>query len=88
MYVMCIIEETVWAISAAGTVILVIMWVNYTCLILFFGAEFTQVFARKYFHRIEPSKHAKWSANYILHQQQLEEAEEGEKPEKQAQADS
>ena len=74
--------------GAAGTVILVIMWVNYTCLILFFGAEFTQVFARKYFHRIEPSKHAKWSANYILHQQQLEEAEEGEKPEKQAQADS
>ncbi|MGB0176931.1 MAG: YihY/virulence factor BrkB family protein, partial [Owenweeksia sp.] len=35
--------------GAAGTIILVIMWVNYTCLILFFGAEFTQVFARKYF---------------------------------------
>lgn len=65
--------------GAAGTVILVIMWVNYTCLILFFGAEFTQVFARKYFHKIAPSKHAKWSANYILHQQELEEAEQDER---------
>ncbi len=52
--------------GAAGTVILVMLWVNYTCLILFFGAEFTQVHARKYQHKICPSKHAKWSAEHIL----------------------
>lgn len=52
--------------GAAGTVILVMMWVNYTCLILFFGAEFTQVHANKYEHKIRPSKHAKWRAEYIL----------------------
>jgi membrane protein len=51
--------------GAAGTIILVMLWVNYTCLILFFGAEFTQVYAKTYGHPIEPSKHAKWSANYL-----------------------
>ncbi|WP_417589809.1 YihY/virulence factor BrkB family protein [Owenweeksia hongkongensis] len=52
--------------GAAGTIILVMIWVNYTCLILFFGAEFTQVHARKYNHKIRPSKHAKWRAEHIL----------------------
>ena len=52
--------------GAAGTIILVMIWVNYTCLILFFGAEFTQVHARKYNHKIKPSKHAKWRAEHIL----------------------
>lgn len=52
--------------GAAGTVILIMLWVNYTCLILFFGAEFTQVHARKYHHKIRPSKHAKWRASHIL----------------------
>jgi len=46
--------------GAAGTIILIMLWVNYTCLILFFGAEFTKVFAQHYGHPIQPSKHAKW----------------------------
>src|SRR5690606_14972323 len=46
--------------GTAGTVILIMLWVNYTCLILFFGAEFTKVFAQNYGHPIKPSKHAKW----------------------------
>ncbi len=54
------------AFGAAGTVILVMLWVNYTALILFFGAEFTQVHAHKYGHPIEPSAHAKWTAEHIL----------------------
>ncbi|MEX2511669.1 MAG: YihY/virulence factor BrkB family protein [Cyclobacteriaceae bacterium] len=52
--------------GAAGTVIMIMLWVNYTCLILFFGAEFTQEFAKHYGHDIQPSKHAKWSDSYIL----------------------
>jgi membrane protein len=51
--------------GAAGTIILVMLWVNYTCLILFFGAEFTKVYARFHKHKIVPSKHAKWSADYV-----------------------
>jgi len=50
--------------GAASTIILVMLWVNYTCLILFFGAEFTKVFAQHYGHPFKPSKHAKWRAGY------------------------
>jgi membrane protein len=50
--------------GAAGTIILLILWVNYSCLILFFGAEFTQVYAKKFGHPIKPSSHAKWRAGY------------------------
>lgn len=46
--------------GAAGTIILLMMWINYTCELIFFGAEFTKVFARKNGHQIVPSKHAKW----------------------------
>lgn len=46
------------AYGAAGSLILILLWTSYSCLILFFGAEFTQVYARTYGHRITPSKHA------------------------------
>ena len=44
--------------GAAGSLILILLWVSYSCLILFFGAEFTQVFAKFYGHPIQPSSHA------------------------------
>ncbi|MCK0145673.1 YihY/virulence factor BrkB family protein [Arenibacter sp. F26102] len=34
--------------GAAGTVVLILLWVSYSCLILFFGAEFTWVYANRY----------------------------------------
>ncbi|MDO6737498.1 YihY/virulence factor BrkB family protein [Wenyingzhuangia sp. 2_MG-2023] len=34
--------------GAAGSVILILLWVSYSSLILFFGAEFTKVYALKY----------------------------------------
>jgi len=43
------------AYGAAGSIILILLWVSYSCLILFFGAEFTQVFAKRYGHGIQPS---------------------------------
>lgn len=46
--------------GAAGSVILILLWVNYTCLIVFFGAEFTQVHARAAGKRLVPSKLAQW----------------------------
>lgn len=52
------------AYGAAGTIILLLMWVSYSCLILFFGAEFTQVYARRYGHHIQPSEHAVRNADY------------------------
>jgi membrane protein len=44
--------------GAAGSIILILLWVSYSCLILFFGAEFTQVYAKRYGHSIEPNANA------------------------------
>ena len=49
------------AFGAAGTVILIMMWINYSCMLVFFGAEYTKVYAYKKGYTIIPSKHAKWS---------------------------
>lgn len=52
--------------GTAGTIILLMMWVNYSCQLVFFGAEFTKVYAYKMGHFIQPSKHAEWSAAKLL----------------------
>ena len=51
-------ESTASGFGAAGAVILLLLWVYYSSCILFFGAEFTQVYARETGHRILPSKNA------------------------------
>ncbi|MEM8778406.1 MAG: YihY/virulence factor BrkB family protein [Cyanobacteria bacterium P01_G01_bin.49] len=44
--------------GAAGSLIIILVWVYYSTQILFFGAEFTQVYARRYGSKIVPNKHA------------------------------
>ncbi len=44
--------------GAAGSIVVLLFWVNYAAQILFFGAEFTQVYARRYGTKIVPDKHA------------------------------
>lgn len=44
--------------GAAGSLVVILAWVYYAAQILFFGAEFTQVYARKYGSRIVPDKNA------------------------------
>jgi membrane protein len=44
--------------GAAGSIIVLVIWVYYAAQILFLGAEFTQVYARRRGARIEPSSHA------------------------------
>ncbi|WP_313789986.1 YihY/virulence factor BrkB family protein [Flagellimonas maritima] len=34
--------------GAAGTIVLILLWVSYSCLILFFGAQFTWVYSKNY----------------------------------------
>ena len=60
------------AFGAAGTIILIMMWVNYTCMLVFFGAEFTKVYTYKKGFKIEPSKHAKWSNSKLYKEIQKE----------------
>jgi membrane protein len=44
--------------GAAGSVILIMLWVTYAGMILLFGAEFTQVYATQYGNKIEPTEGA------------------------------
>ncbi len=40
--------------GAAGSIVLVLIWVSYPCLIFFFGAEFTKVISIRYGYGISP----------------------------------
>ncbi len=44
--------------GAAGTIIVIAVWVYYSAAILFFGAEFTKVYAELKGEHIKPAKHA------------------------------
>ncbi len=44
--------------GAAGSLVILLLWIYYSAQIFFFGAEFTQVYARRYGSRILPSPHA------------------------------
>lgn len=46
------------AYGAAGLVVLLLLWVSYSCLILFYGAEFILVYANRYDKGIKPSSKA------------------------------
>lgn len=60
------------AFGAAGTVILIMMWINYSCMLIFFGAEFTKIYALKRGFKIIPSKHAKWSDAKLYEESKIE----------------
>ena len=46
------------AYGAAGSLAAVLIWIFYSCMIIFFGVEFTQVYAKAKGHGVRPSKHA------------------------------
>lgn len=64
------------AFGTAGTVILIMMWINYSCMLLFFGAIFTKVFSIKKGITPQPSKHARWNARKLYLDSQLQEKTE------------
>lgn len=57
--------------GAAGSVVLVLLWVYYTCLILFFGAEFTVNWALLKKIKIEPTNNA--TLSYEMEMKELRE---------------
>lgn len=52
--------------GAAGSLIVILLWIYYTAAILYFGAEFTRAYVDFYGKRIEP-------ADYAVHVEQTEE---------------
>ncbi|MFL5752009.1 MAG: YihY/virulence factor BrkB family protein [Bacteroidia bacterium] len=53
-------NSNVSAYGAAGSIIVILLWVYYSAIILYFGAEFTQVHVRFHGRAIEPNKYAVW----------------------------
>jgi len=50
------LESTRSSFGAAGAVIIILMWVYYASVILFFGAEFTQVYAKQTGAKLVPDE--------------------------------
>ncbi|TVP46600.1 MAG: YihY/virulence factor BrkB family protein [Mongoliibacter sp.] len=44
--------------GAAGSVVLMLLWVSYSCLILYYGAAFCRVYAEKYELKVHPEAYA------------------------------
>ncbi|HEY1023761.1 MAG TPA: YihY/virulence factor BrkB family protein [Sphingobacteriaceae bacterium] len=53
--------------GAAGSIIVVLVWVYYTAAILYFGAEFTQVYAEACGGKIRPASYA---VHLVLHEEE------------------
>jgi membrane protein len=53
-------NATVTAYGSAGTVIMLLLWVYYSSVILYLGAEFTQVYMKLKGRHITPNKYAVW----------------------------
>jgi membrane protein len=51
--------------GAAGSIILVLLWVYYSSLIFFLGAEFTQTYATQYGSGVLPADNAQWIAQAV-----------------------
>ena len=51
--------EPASAYGAAGSIILMLLWVSYSSMILFFGAEFTAAYAKMYSGTVPPSEIAR-----------------------------
>jgi membrane protein len=69
--------------GAAGSVIIVLLWIFYSAQILLFGAEFTQVYAMKYGSRIQPDEDAVAVTEEARAQQGMKESEKAVKDENQ-----
>jgi len=44
--------------GAAGSIVLILLWISYSCMLLFFGAEFTRAYTRQHGLRPKPSSYA------------------------------
>lgn len=51
-------SSTTSVYGAAGSLVVILLWVYYSAQILFFGAEFTQVYGSRFGSRIEPADNA------------------------------
>ena len=59
-------NTSVTAYGAASSLVILLLWVYYTSLILYFGAEFTQAYVRYEGRKIAPNQYAIWVEKNIV----------------------
>ncbi len=70
------------AYGAAGSFVVLLLWIYYSAQILLFGAEFTQVYANRFGSHIEPDEHATFAADATPEEKGIEtDTAQGEKGE-------
>jgi len=62
--------------GAAGSLIVILLWVYYSALILYFGAEFTKVYAYTFGKKIIPNDYAVYVENQEVEKETLKRSEE------------
>jgi membrane protein len=72
--------------GTAGSIVIILVWIYYSAIILYFGAEFTKAYAATYGNRIYPNDYAVWikhidveEENGTLKQQEQQKKEEDDK---------
>ena len=60
--------------GAAGSLVILMLWIYYSTQILFFGAELTFVFAQRYGEGIQPGPNAHRKGNHEINQESRIEA--------------
>ncbi|MGN6399158.1 MAG: YihY/virulence factor BrkB family protein [Flavisolibacter sp.] len=72
--------------GTAGSIVIILVWIYYSAIILYFGAEFTKAYAAAYGNRIYPNDYAVWikhidveEENGTLKQQEEQKKEEDDK---------
>lgn len=55
------------AYGAAGSIIVLLVWIYYSSMIVLYGAEFTQQYARKYGKHVRPKQHAVFVEEREIH---------------------
>jgi membrane protein len=63
-------NASISAYGATGSVIVILLWVYYSAIILYFGAEFTQVYVTRQGRVIHPNRYAVWVENRVIEKEQ------------------
>ncbi|CAL1521437.1 YihY/virulence factor BrkB family protein [Chitinophaga sp. MM2321] len=65
------------AYGAAGSIVIILLWVYYSAAILYFGAVFTRVYVQYFGKEIYPNDYAVWIKQIEVPHEEMEKPEEG-----------
>lgn len=69
------LSRSIRAYGAAGSVLLLFMWVYFSSIILYTGAEFTQIFAKTFHRGIQANRFAVWTETHVVEKKRKESPE-------------